>query len=532
MKPVVFGRYTLIEQLGSGGMAEVFLAKTQSSKGLERLVAIKRIHSHMAKDEKFTTMLVDEANLAAKLTHANIAQIFDLGQVNGQYFIAMEYVHGRDLRALFSRHQSMRQTIPVPQACYIGLEMCEGLDYAHNRKDYSGRELNLVHRDISLNNLILSFDGELKVIDFGVAKAIGRSTRTETGFVKGKIAYMSPEQLNREPLDQRSDVFACGIVLYEMLTGKRLFAVPSLRELVQKVRAADVPRLRDTKSDLPGGLEQIIAKALQRKPEKRYQSAGELHDALRQFIQQNDHYITRNQMSSWMIGLYKEHYEAESARIAALWEESKKIELAQRELEQLERELDSDDGWERVAPDGLVEPTRESPRESQRLPGQDTATGERGPVGTAIGWAPASSSPRPGQPDPSLPAEPTTSVFRPDPLLAPESRDTNDTNDTNEGEYEVEVVEGTRERMDLLDITLQDPPIEGRLPLPSPDKSVDLKPGQKLRTLRSPVLPARAKPLAVAANSSSMHAGKSRKMFLFAVCLTLLVAAAVIAFGL
>ncbi|MEM9492431.1 MAG: protein kinase [Myxococcota bacterium] len=326
MKPVVFGRYTLIERLGSGGMAEVFLAKTRGDKGLERLVAIKRIHGHLAADPKFTSMFIDEANLAAKLTHANIAQIFDLGRVDNQYFIAMEYIHGRDLRAIFRYFLRHKQTVPVPQACYMGLKMCEGLDYAHNRKDYTGRDLNLVHRDISLNNLILSFDGELKIIDFGVAKAIGRSVRTETGFVKGKIAYMSPEQLMRQPFDKRSDVFACGIIMFEILTGKRLFAEPNLRALIHKVRNAEVPPPRTLNPDIPSELEAIILKALEKEVARRYQSAGELHDDLLEFVQGHGLYITRSAVARWMQDLYKEHYVAESARIAALWERSKEME--------------------------------------------------------------------------------------------------------------------------------------------------------------------------------------------------------------
>lgn len=307
-------------------MAEVFLAKTSGYKGLERLVAIKRIHGHLAADRKFTSMLIDEANLAAKLTHANIAQIFDLGKVDGQYYIAMEYVHGRDLRAVFHHHQVLGTPVPTAQACYIGLRMCEGLEYAHNRRDYSGRELGLVHRDVSLNNLILSFDGELKLIDFGVAKAAGRSVHTEPGFIKGKIAYMSPEQLARRPLDRRSDVFACGIVLFEVLTGKSLFPETNLRELMQRVRDAAVPRLRDIRPKIPSELEEIVLKALRRDPDDRYASAGELHDALLDFVHRYGHHITRAQIASWMKELYHDHYYAESGHITALWQRNRQLD--------------------------------------------------------------------------------------------------------------------------------------------------------------------------------------------------------------
>ena len=493
MKPIVFGRYTLIERLGTGGMAEVFLAKTAGSKGLERLVAIKRIHGHLAADRKFTDMFIDEANLAAKLTHANIAQIFDLGKVDEQYFIAMEYVHGRDLRALFRRHQAKRQIIPVAQACYMGLKMCEGLDYAHNRKDYSGQELGLVHRDVSLNNLILSFDGELKIIDFGVAKAVGRSTRTETGFVKGKIAYMSPEQLCRQPIDRRSDVFSCGIVLFEILCGQRLFSVPSLRELVQKVRQADVPGLREVNPNIPVDLEKIVLRALEKEPADRYQSAGDLHDALLDFAQREDFFMTRNQMSSWMRELYREHYEAESARIAALWERSKEIELENSAKEALRDAEDDDD----------VIPPPTPP------PGLDGPTASHGPIqiSTQIGWSPPSRSPAPDfSPDQSNSAEVITQVFRPD-------SETNGKNSESRSE-------SASDPDDL---------IRGRLPLPSPDKSVDLVP-------KSSVLPERAEELAftspqqISADARVSTSGRTAPLWVIFLLIAILAAAILIMF--
>lgn len=463
MKPTVFGRYTLIEQLGSGGMAEVFLAKT-ASKGLERLVAIKRIHSHLAADNKFTSMFIDEANLAAKLTHANIAQIFDLGKVDGQYFIAMEYVHGRDLRALFRYFQSRRQGVPMAQSCYIVAKLCEGLDYAHNRKDYSGRELGLVHRDVSLNNLILSFDGELKIIDFGVAKAaIGRHTRTETGFVKGKIAYMSPEQLGRRPVDCRSDVFACGIILFEILSGQRLYLVPSLHDLVRKVRNAEVPRLRELDPSIPEELEQIVVRALQKSPGDRFQTAGDMHDALSQFMQKQGGFMSRSQVSAWMIDLFREHYEAESARIAALWERSKQIEL--------ERPLDPPETSE--ARDDAAHP-------SGSLPAQDVAKHQSARALL----------------DQSLSGEVPTDVFQPYPVIDQETAAA-PSNEPPRKSAPVAVSgplesPGSLESVETTspDVIVPEQPIEERLPLPSPDISVD----QLLEVV--PRIPRRAQPFA------------------------------------
>jgi serine/threonine protein kinase len=207
-KPIPFGKYLLLERINVGGMAEVFKAKAFGVEGFERLVAVKRILPSIAEDQEFITMFVDEAKIAVQLTHANIAQIFDLGRVGDSYFIAMEYVHGKDLRAIFDRARKRGETVPVPMACYVAMKICEGLDYAHNKKDAAGRDLHLVHRDVSPQNVLLSYDGEVKVIDFGIAKAAGKAGKTQAGILKGKFGYMSPEQVRGLPLDRRSDIFA------------------------------------------------------------------------------------------------------------------------------------------------------------------------------------------------------------------------------------------------------------------------------------------------------------------------------------
>ncbi|MCG8417822.1 MAG: serine/threonine protein kinase [Proteobacteria bacterium] len=319
MRSQHFGPYTLLRRLGDGGMAEVFLAKEQKSIGVERLVAIKRIHPHLAKSSRFTSMLVDEANIAGKLTHANIARILDVGNIGGEYFIAMEYVHGRDLRSVFNRHKKMGLQVPNAHACYMGLAICEGLDYAHNYRDYCGRELGLVHRDISPHNVILSFDGELKIIDFGVAKAVGRLVRTETGAIKGKLTYMSPEQVRGLPIDRRSDVFATGIVLFELLTGQRLFLGRTVANIVQNVRDAVVPDPRHYNPKLTPKLQAIVLRALAKEPGNRYQSAEELRAELAEFIRSEGLYVSRARVADWLRNLYAEEYAAESTRTAQLW---------------------------------------------------------------------------------------------------------------------------------------------------------------------------------------------------------------------
>ena len=182
-KPIQFGKYYLLERISVGGMAEVFKAKSFGVEGFERIVAVNRILPSIAEDQEFITMFIDEAKVAVQLTHANIAQIFDLGKVGDSFFIAMEYVHGRDLRAIFDRARKNEQPIPVPMACYTIMKVCEGLDYAHNKKDAAGRDLNLVHRDVSPQNILISYDGEVKVIDFGIAKAACRSAKTQAGIL-------------------------------------------------------------------------------------------------------------------------------------------------------------------------------------------------------------------------------------------------------------------------------------------------------------------------------------------------------------
>ncbi len=205
-------------------MAEVFRARASSSPRnnagarLDRLVALKCIHPALAEDPDFISMFRDETRIAAQLSHPNIARVLDFGEASGQPFLAFEHIHGRDLRALIRHHQVSGRVVPVSKACYIILEACRGLDYAHDLHDASGRSLRVVHRDISPQNLLLSFHGEVKLIDFGIAKAACRTATTERGWIKGKMRYMSPEQMRGAPADRRSDIFSLGVVLFELLT--------------------------------------------------------------------------------------------------------------------------------------------------------------------------------------------------------------------------------------------------------------------------------------------------------------------------
>ncbi|MCG8416894.1 MAG: serine/threonine protein kinase [Proteobacteria bacterium] len=327
MTPTLFGSYQLLERIGSGGTAEVFRARKRHyprvvagvSSQLDRLVALKRIHPHLAEDRAFASMFVDEARIASALSHPNVAHVLDFGDVDGQMFIAFEHIHSRDLRAVCRRHRMRNQRIPIEQACYVLLEACQGLDYAHERVDPAGRKMNVVHRDISPQNLLLSFDGELKVIDFGIAKAASRTATTERGWIKGKMRYMSPEQMRGKPVDRRTDIFALGNVLFELVTGRPLFDTSETLEIVRLVKTAQVPRPSELNPDIPGEFDDVVLTALSERPEDRYQSAGEFYDALMAFVQRNGYFITRNRVADWMKNLYRVEYAAEKTRIAALW---------------------------------------------------------------------------------------------------------------------------------------------------------------------------------------------------------------------
>ncbi len=313
-KPIPFGKYLLLERVNVGGMAEVFKAKAFGVEGFERLVAVKRILPSIAEDQEFITMFIDEAKIAVQLTHANIAQIFDLGKVADSYFIAMEFVRGKDLRAIFDRVRKRGETVPVPMACYCVMKVCEGLDYAHNKKDAASRNLNLVHRDVSPQNVLISYDGEIKLIDFGIAKAANKAGKTQAGILKGKFGYMSPEQVRGLPLDRRSDIFAVGIVLYELLTGERLFVGESDFSTLEKVRNVEIMPPSTYNRKIPEELEQIVLKALAKDVDDRYQTAMDLHDDLQSFMYTSGNFFARKDLAAYMKKSFQEEITREEAR--------------------------------------------------------------------------------------------------------------------------------------------------------------------------------------------------------------------------
>ncbi len=275
--PDQFGQYEIIERIAAGGMAELSKARRSGVEGFQKIVAIKKILPHLADNDEFITMFADEAKLAAQLNHPNIVHIFDLGKIEaGGYFIAMEYVDGRDLRSLLQSAREFGTPLPVPLAVYIASKIAAALDYAHRRRDGEGRELNVVHRDVSPPNILISYEGDIKLCDFGIAKAASKASQTQSGALKGKVQYMSPEQAWGRPIDRRSDIFSLGCVLFEMLTEEKLFRGDTDLSVLEKVRAANVVVPSTLNPEVPRGLDAIVAKALAREPEERYDIASDM----------------------------------------------------------------------------------------------------------------------------------------------------------------------------------------------------------------------------------------------------------------
>ncbi len=314
-KPRPFGKYYLLERINVGGMAEVFKAKSFGSDGFEKIVAIKRILPNIAEDDEFITMFIDEAKISVQLNHPNIAQITDLNKVDDIYYIAMEYVNGKDIRTIFERCRSDRNPMSIAQACFLVMKVCEGLEYAHNKKDANGHEIGIVHRDISPQNILISYEGDVKIIDFGIAKAAGKASKTQAGILKGKFGYMSPEQVRGLPLDKRSDVFSLGIVLYEMLTGERLFVGESDFSTLEKVRNVEILPPSTYNRKIPELLESIVLRALAKEVEDRYQSAGDFHDELQAFMYNCGEFYSRKDLAAWMKKTFSEELAEEQAKL-------------------------------------------------------------------------------------------------------------------------------------------------------------------------------------------------------------------------
>jgi eukaryotic-like serine/threonine-protein kinase len=312
-----YGRYQLIKKLATGGMAQIYLARQLGVQGFEKLLVVKRILPHLAENEDFITMFLDEARIAARLNHPNVVQIFDLGQQDDTFYIAMEYIHGEDVRKVWKQAERQGTQIPIPLICRIVIEACAGLDYAHKKTDPGGRPLNIVHRDISPQNILVSFEGGVKVVDFGIAKAADQATVTKSGVLKGKYSYMSPEQAQGRPVDARTDVFALGVVLYELLTGARLFKRANDIQTLNAVTECKVQPPSAIDERLPTELDEIVMKALAKERDDRYGDARQLQEALEAWLLKNKLPSGSVHLAAFMQDIYAERLarEAEEGRL-------------------------------------------------------------------------------------------------------------------------------------------------------------------------------------------------------------------------
>jgi serine/threonine protein kinase len=310
-QPQRFGRYLLIRKLATGGMAEIFLAKLVGAAGFEKELVIKKILPQWSSDRDFISMLIDEAKIAVQLNHPNIVQVYELAREEETFYIAMEYVNGVDLRRLMQKAAGRKKKIPLDVGLTILSEVLDGLAYAHSKKDPQGQPLQIIHRDISPQNVLVSFDGHAKITDFGIAKAASRSQETMIGVLKGKFAYMSPEQANQDPLDARSDLFSAAIVLYELLSGERLFYRGSDLETLDRVRGGQITFSEAAEKLLPAHLREVLLKALSKEREGRYPDAASFSDDLHKVARRSKKTLRRERVASFLSSLFEEEIQGQ-----------------------------------------------------------------------------------------------------------------------------------------------------------------------------------------------------------------------------
>jgi TonB family protein len=281
---VKYGQYVLVEKIATGGMAEVWKARMRGVEGFQKIVAIKKILPHLSDNQDFIEMFIDEAKLAAQLNHNNIIHIYDLGKIQSSYYIAMEYVDGFDLKTILRRGEERGQPMQPELALFIASKIASALDYAHRKHDFEGKEMGLVHRDVSPQNVLISQEGDIKLCDFGIAKAASKASHTQAGALKGKLQYMSPEQAWGRHIDKRSDIFALATVLFEMLTGRKLFTGDNELSILEQVREARVVPPSEINDEVTPEIDKIVLKALQKDPAQRYQTAGDMARELDQVL--------------------------------------------------------------------------------------------------------------------------------------------------------------------------------------------------------------------------------------------------------
>ncbi len=334
-RPTLFGKYLLTHRLAVGGMAEIFKARVYGVGGFEKVLVVKQILPQYATYREFVDMFIDEAKITVSLNHGNIVPVYELGRIEGYYFIAMECVHGRDLAQVLLRSRELEQPMEPEQAVAISIDVLKGLHYAHRCKDRQGRPMGIVHRDVSPQNIMVSWDGEVKLLDFGIAKAAQKLSQTHPGAVRGKFSYLSPEMARGEAVDHRTDIFSAGIVLWEALTGQRLFTGGNEADVLRKIEAAQVEPPSLVRPKVPEALDPIVLTALARDPAERYKDAATFQLALSKFL-----YSSRQAVTSESIGEYmREIFAEQIAKEMAAEQDPKHVEEVQRLYDELAEKM-------------------------------------------------------------------------------------------------------------------------------------------------------------------------------------------------
>jgi eukaryotic-like serine/threonine-protein kinase len=384
--PTVFflGRYRVVDEIGVGGMASVHLARVDGPGGFQKWVAIKRIHPHLVEDDQFVDMFLDEARIAAGINHANVAQVFDLGKDDNTYWIAMEYLHGEPLREVMRRIEEKTGRIPFHIAARICADAAEGLHAAHELRGRNGQLLNLVHRDVTPHNLFVTYEGYTKVVDFGIAKVIDRLASTRAGTLKGKLAYMSPEQVRGQEVDRRTDIFALGVVLWELTTNRRLFRMDTDLDTLEKVQACVVPLPSTIIPDYPPELQDLVMKALSQRKEDRFQTAREFSRALQRFLMKQGTFVGPEDVGDYIKSLFNDRVAKREKYLEWAAEVTSAVDLEELQMQ----------AKQQVEANSLLHPT---PEGGQAHAAQAPAAHAHGAASQGFGGPP---SPRPSAPQP------------------------------------------------------------------------------------------------------------------------------------
>jgi len=363
-----FGKYTLLNRIAVGGMAEVFLARQEGLEGFEKTICIKRIRPHLSSQPNFVQMFLNEAKLAAQLNHPNIVQIYDLGRVNDSYFIAMEYISGRDMSRIIPKAEKAGISFPMIYALRIASNVCEGLYFAHTKGDAYGNPLNIVHRDITPENILVSFSGTVKIVDFGIAKANTQLEQTRAGEIKGKLSYMSPEQCMGHQLDARSDIFSFGSVIYEWVTGYKLFTGENEMAILKSIIDGKIYPPSYFKEDVPEAVERILMKALDKDKTKRYQSAWEMQFDIDTYLASSEFTPSNIHLSNFLKQIFGDEIEREKELLVKHKEESDRRDRPKGGVEEEVLELEEVGG--RALTDSILRQNLDSSLD-------DTAAGKK-----------------------------------------------------------------------------------------------------------------------------------------------------------